>query len=165
MNAMSPPPLRSATSNAVKFVIGHVLAGVALISGILLLAAVLYGFGLATAPSGVDNPVAVIPEFLFWMLIAFTGALACSTLCFLTTCLFQWFRRKFGIPAWLPPLLVSPIALTVSAAIWWPNERAAAWGFGWGFSLSFASYWSIVASSNVVADYFFARLAKPCLRR
>ena len=75
-----------------KFMVGHVLAGAVIILGTLFVTFMSYVTGLATAPHGVDTPVAVIPEFLSLMFMAGAFAVLASTGLFLISTLLQWLR-------------------------------------------------------------------------
>lgn len=143
-----------------KFIVGHVLAGAVIILGTLFVTLVCYVVGLATAPQGIDNPVAVIPEFLALMFLAGVFAVAASTCSFLISAFLQWLRSKQYFPVWLPlfvvPLLTSLVAFLAFGRT---GDRA----FGWietGMTfVYFGIYWTLLTSSAAVLDFLRRKLS------
>lgn len=149
-----------------KFIVGHVLAGAAVILGTLSVACGSYLVGLATAPGGIDNPVGVIPEFLTLMFTAGVFAVMVSSASFLVSVLLTWLRTKRRFPAWLPVALVPLVTFVVVLL-----------GFGKSRGLDFAAvvaglalvyfgiYWAVLVCSSAVLDFLarkFSRRSSAC---
>jgi hypothetical protein len=145
---------------ALKFVVGHVLAGAVVILGTLLVALVCYVIGLATAPHGIDTPVAVIPEFLSLMLMAGVFAVIASTASFLISVLLSWLRAKLRFPAWLPvvgvPLLTFVVVLPAFGRTRDMSFVAVVTGTAFVY---FGVYWTLLTSSGAVLDFFHRKLS------
>jgi Na+/H+ antiporter NhaB len=143
-----------------KFIVGHVLAGAVVILGTLLVALICYLIGLATAPHGIDTPVAVIPEFLMLMFMAGGFAVIASTASFLISTLLTWLRTKRRFPVWLPVVVV-PLFTFIVVLLGFGETR------GWDFVavvtgsafIYFGIYWTLLASSGAVLDFLRRKLS------
>lgn len=143
-----------------KFIVGHALAGAVVILGTLFVALVCYIVGLATAPQGIDTPVAVIPELLILMFMAGVSAVIVSTASFVISALLTWLRMKRQFPAWLP-VIVIPLLTFVVVLLAFGQTRGM--GFvalvtGLAF-VYFGIYWTLLTSSGVVLDFFRRKLS------
>jgi drug/metabolite transporter superfamily protein YnfA len=143
-----------------KFIVGHVLAGAVVILGTLFVTFVCYIVALATAPHGIDTPVAVIPEFLTLMFMAGVVAVVASTGSFLLSVLLMWLRSKRHFPAWLPIAVIPLLALLVVLLIF---GRTKDMGFvavvTGGVFLYFGIYWTLLTSSAAVLDFIRRKLS------
>jgi hypothetical protein len=145
---------------ALKFTIGHVLAGGVAILGTLLVTLVCYIIGLATASHGIDTPMAVIPEFLMLMFMAGVFAVIASTASFLISILLTWLRTKRHFPAWLP-IVVIPMFTFIVVLLTFGQTRGldfVAVVTGAAF-VYFGIYWTLLASSGAVLDFFRRKLS------
>lgn len=146
---------------ALKFAVGHVLAGAVVILGTLLVTVVSYVIGLATAPHGIDTPVAVIPEFLMLVFTAGVFAIIISTASFLISVLLTWLRTKRYFPAWLPivaiPLLTFVVVLLVFGRTKDMNFVETMTGTAFVY---FGVYWALLTSSGAVLDFFRRKLSR-----
>ncbi len=144
---------------ALKFVVGHVLAGAVVILGTLLVALACYVIGLATAPHGIDTPAAVIPEFLTLMFMVGVFALVASTASFLISVLLTWLRTKRHFPAWLPvvtiPLLTFVVVLVIFGRTRDMSFVAVVTGMAFVY---FGIYWVLLTSSGAVLDFLRRKL-------
>ncbi|MDB6021605.1 MAG: hypothetical protein JWQ04_1462 [Pedosphaera sp.] len=141
-----------------KFLVGHILAGAVIILGTLLFTFVCYVAGLATAPHGIDTPVAVIPEFLMLMFMAGLVAVIASTGSFLISTLLTWLRTKRHFPAWLPIAVVPLVAFLIIFLIFGRTKDLAfiAAGAG-GVFVYFGIYWTLLTTSAAVLDFIFRK--------
>lgn len=144
-----------------KFIIGHVLAGATVILGALLVTMVCYIIGLATAPQGIDTPVAVIPEFLILMFMAGVIAVIASTASFVISALLTWLRTKRHFPAWLPviiiPLLTFLVVLLAMGQTRGMDFVALVTGMAFVY---FGIYWTLLTSSSAVLDFARRKLSR-----
>jgi hypothetical protein len=145
-----------------KFIVGHVLAGAVVILGTLLVTFVCYIIGLATAPDGIDTPMAVIPEILMLMFMAGVFAVIASTASFLISVLLTWLRTKRHFPAWLPvvaiPLLSFLVVLPIFGQTRGLNFVAALTG---AVFVYFGIYWTLLTSSSTVLNFLRRKLWRP----
>jgi hypothetical protein len=145
---------------ALKFVVGHVLAGAVVILGTLFVTFVCYVFGLATAPHGIDTPVAVIPEFLTLMFMVGVFAVILSTASFVVSVLLTWLRAKRRFPVWLPvaaiPLLTFIVVLLLYGRTRDMSFVAVVTGTAFVY---FGIYWTLLTSSGAVLDFFRRKLS------
>jgi len=141
--------------------VGHVLAGAVVILGTLFFTLVCYVVGLATAPDGIDSPVAVLPELLVLMFTVGIFAIVVSTASFLISSLLQWLRSKWNFPVWLPlfivPLLTCLVVLLASG----PARDIAFFALVTGLAfIYFGVYWTLLMSSAAVLDFLWRKLSK-----
>ena len=145
---------------ALKFVVGHVLAGAVVILGTLFVALVCYVIGLATAPHGIDTPMAMIPEFLTLMFMAGVFALVVSTSSFLISVLLTWLRTKRHFPAWLPVIVVPVLTyIAVLLAFGRTMDMAFMAAVTGAAFVYFGIYWTLLTSSAAVLDFLRRRLS------
>ena len=138
-----------------KFVVGHVLAGAVVILGTLLVTLLCYIISLATAPHGIDTPMAVIPEFLALMFMAGVFAVIASTASFLISILLTWLRSKRRFPAWLPVVVIPLITFVAVYLIYGRTRDMGFVGVATGLAfLYFGIYWTLLMTSEAVLDFF-----------
>ena len=144
-----------------KFLVGHILAGAVVIVGTLFVTFLCYVIGLATAPEGIDTPVAEIPLFLMLMLMAGAFAVVASTASFLTSVLLTWLRTKRRFPAWLPvlavPLLTFVVVLLAFGRTRGMDFVAVVTGSTFVY---FGIYWTLLTSSGAVLDFLRRKLSR-----
>ena len=144
-----------------KFLVGHILAGAVVILGTLFVTFVCYVAGLATAPHGIDTPVAEIPLFLTLMFMAGVVAVIASTGSFLISVLLTWWRSKQCFPAWLPIVVIPLLAFVVVYLIY---GRAKDMAFvsivTGGVFVYFGIYWTLLTSSSAVLDFLRRSLSR-----
>ena len=134
--------------------VGHVLAGATVILGTLLVTAVGYFAGLVTSPGGIENPVAVIPEFLSLMLMCGAYAVIASTCSFLISVLLQWVRSKWLFPVWLPLIVVPLVTLLVTLPLFEQTRGLPFVELVTGTAvIYFGIYWLVLATSAAVLNY------------
>ena len=144
----------------VKFLVGHVLAGATVIVGTLLVALVCYVVGLATAPHGIDTPMAVIPEFLTLMFLAGAFAVSASTGSFLISLLLTWLRTKRHFPVWLPVMLVPVLTFIVVLVVCGRSKGMSFMAVVTGAAfVYFGIYWGLLTSSAAVLDFLRRRVS------
>ena len=144
-----------------KFVVGHVLAGAVVIFGTLLVTFVCYVIGLATAPHGIDTPVAVIPEFLTLMFMAGVFAVIVSSASFLISTLLNWLRTKRSFPAWLPVLAIPLFTFAVVVFAFGQTRGLSFVAVVTGTAfVYFGIYWTLLTSSGAVLDFCRRKLSK-----
>jgi hypothetical protein len=143
-----------------KFIAGHVLAGAVVILGTLIVTLVGFVIGLATAPQGIDTPVAVIPEFLMLMFGAGFFAVLVSTASFLLSALLTWLRTKRNFPAWLPVIFVPVLTFVVVRLVFGQTKGMSfvATVTGTAF-VYFGIYWTLLTSSGAVLDFLGRKLS------
>ena len=146
--------------SVLKFMAGHVLAGAVVILGTLFATLIFYVVGLATAPNGIDTPVAVIPEFLMLMCIAGVFAFVASTGSFLISILLTWLRSKMRFPVWLPIAVIPLVAFLVVVLIYGRTKdmRFMSVVTG-GVFVYFGIYWTLLTSSAALLDFIRAKLS------
>jgi hypothetical protein len=143
-----------------KFVVGDVLAGAVVILGTLLVTGVCYLFGLATAPRGIDTPVAVIPEFLALMFTAGVFAVFLSTASFVVSVLLTWLRTKRHFPAWLPVIALPLVTFLVVLLLYGRTRDMSFVAVVTGLAfLYFGIYWTLFTSSGAVIDFLRWKLS------
>ena len=149
-----------ALQSGIKFVTGHILAGSTLIVGALLVMMACYLFGIATSSDGIDNPVAVVPEFLMLMFLTGCVAVAVSTGCFLASTLLTAIRSKRPFKPWLPvvlsPIFGFPIAYSLFGR---SDSQTFALVVAFALSACFALYWTVLVSSGALVDFLAGRKA------
>ena len=144
-----------------KFVLGHVLAGMAVMVGTVLFAAACYLILLATAPEGIENPVAGIPEFLMLMFMAGVFAVAVSTGLFLISVFLTVLRSKRSFPVWLPVLIVTLVAFAAAClALAGTGDWASIVFLTVASFVYFGTYWTILTSSAAVLDFFRRKFSR-----
>ena len=140
--------------SGLKFVVGHVLAGAVVILGTLLVTFVCYLLGLATAPAGIDNPIAMIPEFLALMFMAGVFAVVLSTASFGVSVLLTWLRTKRHFPVWLPVIAVPLVTFLVVLLLYGRTRDMSFVAVVTGLVLVyFGIYWTLLTSSGAVIDF------------
>jgi len=145
-----------------KFIVGHVLAGAVVILGTLLVTFVCYVVGLATAPHGIDTPVAEIPLFFMLMFMACVVAVVASTGSFLISVLLTWLRSKRHFPAWLPVVAIPLLAFVVVFVIYGQTkDMVFLTVVTGGVFVYFGIYWTLLTSSSAVLDFFRRKLSRP----
>jgi hypothetical protein len=147
--------------SVLKFLVGHILAGAVVMLGTLFITFVCYVVGLATAPEGIDTPVAEIPFFLMLMLMAGVFAVVASTASFLTSVFLTWLRTKRRFPAWLPvvaiPLLTFIVVLLGFGRTRGMDFVAVVTGSAFVY---FGIYWTLLTSSGAVLDFLRRKLSR-----
>ncbi len=144
-----------------KFLVGHILAGAVVILGTLLVTFVCYVVGLATAPEGIDTPVAEIPFFLTLMFMAGVVAVSASTGSFLISVLLTWLRSKRHFPGWLPVIAIPLLAFVIVFLIWGQTKGVVFVAIMTGaISLYFGTYWTLLTSSSAVLDFLRRKLIR-----
>ncbi|MGZ4974156.1 MAG: hypothetical protein ACXWDN_15450 [Limisphaerales bacterium] len=139
---------------ALKFVVGHVLAGAVVIIGTLLVTLACYIVGIATATHGIDTPVAVIPEFLMLMFMAGVFAVIASTASFVISVLLTWLRAKRQFPAWLPVIVIPLLTFIVVLLAFGQTRGMDFVGLVTGLAfIYFGIYWALLTSSSAVLDF------------
>lgn len=147
--------------SALKFVAGHVLAGAVIILGTLFVTFACYVIGLATAPHGIDTPVAVIPEFLTLMFMAGIFAVIASTASFLISALLVWLRTKRHFPAWLPLVVIPSATFILTLLIFGPTRGLDFVGLMTALAfVYFGTYWTLLTSSGAVLDFLRRKLSR-----
>lgn len=145
---------------ALKFVVGHFLAGAIVILGTLLVTCMCYLIGLANAPHGIDTPVAMIPEFLSLMFMAGVVAVAASTGSFLISSFLIWLRAKRQFPAWLPIFVIPTVAfVTVFLIFGRTKDMIFVTVLTGAVFVYFGVYWTLLTSSSAVLDYVHQKLS------
>jgi hypothetical protein len=139
---------------SLKFVVGHVLAGAVVIFGTLLVTLVCYIIGLATAPDGIDTPVAVIPEFLGLMFMAGFFAVMISTVSFVISVLLTWLRSKWPFPVWFPILAIPILTFVIVLLVSRPTDLSLVALVTGAAFIYFSIYWTLLTSSGAALDYF-----------
>jgi drug/metabolite transporter superfamily protein YnfA len=142
-----------------KLLVRHVLAGAIIILGTLFVAFAIYAVGLLTSSDGIDTPVAEIPAFLMWMLMASVVAVVASTGSFLITAFLQWMRSKRHFSVWLP-IVVMPVLtfLIVYLTCIQTKDMAFMASVTGGIFVYFTIYWIVVNSSAAVLDIIRRKL-------
>jgi hypothetical protein len=136
----------------IKFMVGHALAGAVVILGTLLVAAIGYIMGLASAPKG--SAGSVIPGFFKLMFTASVVAVIVAATSFLTSVFLMWFRTKRHFPLWLPVLIVPPLACFV--ALFFGDLEFVATMTSASF-IYFGIYWALLLSSSALLDFLRER--------
>jgi hypothetical protein len=145
-----------------KFVLGHVLAGAALIVGTLSVTFMCYIVGLTKSSDSFDTPAAEIPLFLYLMFMAGIFAVIASTSSFLISVLLTWVRMKRHFPAWLPVVIVPLLTFVVVVLIFGRTKDMAFVALVTGLAfLYFGIYWTLLLSSAAVLDFVRHRFSRP----
>jgi hypothetical protein len=146
---------------ALKFIVGHVLAGAVIILGTLFVTFVCYIVGLASAPQGIDTPVAEIPFFLTLMFMVGVFAIGVSTGSFLISTLLQWLRTKWHFSVWLPVFVVPLLTFLVVLLAFGRTRDMAFVELVTGMAfVYFGIYWILLMSSAAVLDFFRRKLSR-----
>jgi hypothetical protein len=139
---------------ALKFIIGHVLAGATIILGTLFVTFVCYLLGLAKAHDSFDTPAAELPFFLSLMFMSGIFAVIASTVSFLISVFLTWLRTKRRFSVWLPIVVVPLLTFIVVLPVF---GRTRGLDFVWvatGLAfLYFGIYWTLLTSSGAVLDF------------
>jgi len=144
---------------ALKFIVGHILAGATIILGTLLVTVVCYVVGLTNDPHGIDTPVAEIPLFLTLMFMAGIFAVIVSTGSFVLSTLLQWLRPKLHFPVRLPPFVVALLTFMVMLLRFGADGDVAFVALVTGMSfVYFGIYWTLLTCSAAVLDFFQRKL-------
>ena len=137
-----------------KFLVGHILAGAVVVLGTLLVTFVSYIIGLATAPDGIDTPMAEIPLFLMLMFMSGVVAVSASIGSFLISVLLTWLRSKRRFPAWLPVIAIPLLAFVVVFLIYGQTKDMIFVAIVTGaVFVYFGIYWTLLTSSSAVLDF------------
>ena len=125
-----------------------------MILGTLLVTFVCYLLGLATAAGGIDNPMAVVPEFLALMFLAGVFALVLSTASFVASVLLTWLRARRYFPAWLPVFAVPLVTFLVVVLLYGRTRDMSFVAVVTGLAfVYFGIYWTLLTSSGAVIDF------------
>lgn len=124
-----------------------------MILGTLLVTFVCYVVGVATAAGGIDNPIAVIPEFFALMFLAGVFAVVFSTAAFVVSVLLTWLRAKRFFPAWLPVFAVPLVTFLVVVLLYGRTREMSFVAVVTGLAfVYFGIYWTLLTSSGAVID-------------
>lgn len=140
---------------------GHVLAGAGVILGTLAVTFVFYVTGLATAPHGIDTPVAVVPEFLMLMFMAGVVAVTASVGSFLISVILTWLRSLRRFPVWLPVVLIPLLTFVVVLLIYARSKDMVFMTTVTGAVLVyFGIYWTLLTMSGAALDFLRRKLSR-----
>jgi hypothetical protein len=131
-----------------KLPLAHLFAGGAVMGSTMIVSALCYVAGVATAPHAAGSVLDPMPSFTRWMLVGFALAVFGSFSAFIVSLVMTWVRKRWAFPR-LVPIVVVPLLAFIAMLLFFGQVEhtimivlTTVATFAW-----FGIYWTVLTFS------------------